>query len=47
MIGYTVRDLSPSSDPVPHNGQLYEATVTVDAFGSWATPMVHHVQRPR
>ena len=40
MIGYTVRDLSPSSDPVPHNGQLYEATVTVDAFGSWATPMV-------
>ena len=40
MIGYTVRDLSPSSDPVPHNGQLYEATVTVDAFGSWATPMI-------
>ena len=40
MIGYTVRDLSPSSDPVPHNGQLYEATVTVDAFGSWATPIV-------
>ena len=40
MIGYTVRDLSPSSDPVPHNGQLYEATVTVDAFGSGATPMV-------
>ena len=40
MIGYTVRDLSPSFDPVPHNGQLYEATVTVDAFGSWATPMI-------
>jgi Domain of unknown function (DUF1942) len=40
LIGYTVRDLSPSSDPVPHNGQLYEATVTVDAFGSWATPVV-------
>jgi hypothetical protein len=40
MIGYTVRDLSPSSDPVPHNCQLYEATVTVDAFGSWATPVV-------
>ena len=40
MIGYTVRDLSTSSDPVPHNGQLYEATVTVDAFGSWATPIV-------
>ena len=41
MIGYTVRDLSPSSDPVPHNGQLYEATLTVDAFGSWASPMIH------
>ena len=40
LIGYTVRDLSPSSDPVPHNGQLYEATVTVEAFGSWATPIV-------
>ena len=40
MIGYTVRDLSPSSDPVPHNGQLYAATVTVDAFGSGVTPMV-------
>jgi hypothetical protein len=40
MIGYTVRDFSPSSDPVPHNGQLYEATVTVDAFGSWAFPLV-------
>ncbi|KUI35634.1 hypothetical protein AU195_15210 [Mycobacterium sp. IS-1496] len=40
MIGYTVRDLSPSSDPVPHSGQLYAATVTVDAFGSPATPMV-------
>ena len=40
MIGYTVRNLAPSADPVPHNGQLYEATVTVDAFGSWATPMI-------
>jgi hypothetical protein len=40
MIGYTVRDLSPSSAPVPHTGQLYAATVTVDAFGSWATPVV-------
>ncbi|KUI28701.1 hypothetical protein AU196_13215 [Mycobacterium sp. IS-1742] len=40
MIGYTVRNLSPSADPVPHNGQLYEATVTVDAFGGSATPMV-------
>ena len=41
MIGYTVRDFAPSSDPVPHNGQLYEATLTVDAFGSWANPNIH------
>ena len=40
MIGYTVTGLNPSSDAVPHNGQLYEATVTVDAFGSWAIPVV-------
>jgi hypothetical protein len=40
VIGYTVTNLSPSSDPVPHSGQLYEATVTVDAFGSWATPLI-------
>ena len=40
MIGYTVRDLQPSSDPVPHSGQLYEATLTVDGFGAWATPMI-------
>ena len=40
MIGYAVTGLNPSSDAVPHNGQLYEATVTVDAFGSWAIPVV-------
>jgi hypothetical protein len=40
MIGYTVTGLNPSSDAVPHNGQLYEATVTVDAPGGWATPLV-------
>jgi Domain of unknown function (DUF1942) len=40
MIGYTVRNFMPSSDPMPHNGQLYEATLTVDAFGAWATPMI-------
>jgi hypothetical protein len=40
MIGYTVTGLNPSSDPVPHNGQLYEAAVTVDGPGGWATPMV-------
>jgi hypothetical protein len=33
MITYTVHGLNPSSDPVPHNGQLYEATVTVDGGG--------------
>lgn len=40
MIGYTVTGLNPSSDAVPHNGQLYEATVTVAAPGGWATPLV-------
>lgn len=38
MITYTVMGLNPSSDPVPHNGQLYEAMVTVDTPG--AVPMV-------
>ena len=33
LIGYTVEGLSPSSDAVPHNGQLYEATLTVDSMG--------------
>ena len=28
QITYTVDGLNPSSDAVPHNGQLYEATVT-------------------
>jgi Domain of unknown function (DUF1942) len=40
MIGYTVTGLNPSSDAVPHNGQLYEATVTVEGLGGWATPIV-------
>ena len=40
MIGYTVHGLSPSSDAVPHNGQLYAATVTVEGLGGWATPLV-------
>jgi hypothetical protein len=39
-IGYTVTGLSPSSDPVPHNGQLYAATVKVDGLGGWANPLV-------
>jgi hypothetical protein len=40
MIGYTVTGLSQSSDAVPHNGQLYAATVTVEGLGGWATPLV-------
>ena len=40
LIGYTVTGLQASSDAVPHNGQLYEATVTVDAPAGWATPVV-------
>jgi len=40
MIGYRVNCLSPSSDAVPHNGQLYAATVTVEGLGGWATPLV-------
>jgi hypothetical protein len=30
-ITYTVEGLNPSSDAVPHNGQLYEAVVNVEA----------------
>ena len=40
MIGYTVRNLLRSHDAVPANGQLYEATVKVDAIQGWATPMI-------
>jgi len=40
MIGYTVTGLTPSSDPVPHTGDLYEATVTVEGFGGWATLLI-------
>jgi hypothetical protein len=39
-IGYTVKHLAPSSDPVPHNGQLYAATVKVEGLGGWATPVI-------
>ena len=39
-IGYTVKGLKPSSDPVPHNGQLYSATVTVEGLGGWGNPIV-------
>lgn len=40
MIGYTVSGLSPSSDAVPHAGQLYAATITVEGLGGWATPLI-------
>jgi Domain of unknown function (DUF1942) len=40
VIGYTVMDLKPSSDPVPAAGRLFEATMKVDAPGGWATPMI-------
>ena len=40
MIGYRVNGISPSSDAVPHNGQLYAATVIVEGLGGWATPLV-------
>lgn len=38
-IGYTVKGLHPSSDPVPHNGQLYAATIKVEGLGGWANPI--------
>lgn len=42
LIGYTVTGLGPSSDTIPYPvaGRLYEANVTVNAFGNWATPVV-------
>ena len=40
IIGFTVSDLTPSSDPVPHNGQLYEAPLTVDSMGGGAPPVM-------
>lgn len=39
-IAYTVKNLAPSSDPVPHNGTLYAATLFVDGFGGNANPMI-------
>lgn len=40
LIGYTVTDFGPSSDPVDHAGQLYAATLTVQAYGIPANPMI-------
>lgn len=39
-IGYTVNNFGPSSDPVPHNGKLYSATLFVDGFGGNAPAMI-------
>lgn len=39
-MGYTVYQLSPSSDPVPHNGNLYAAKLVVDGYGGDANPMI-------
>jgi len=39
-IGYTVKKLAPSSDPVPHNGTLYAARLVVDGFGGSTNPMI-------
>ena len=40
VIGYTVTNFGPSTAPVPHNGKLYEATLTVAAFGDWVNPKI-------
>ncbi len=39
-IGYTVKGLAPSNDPVPHNGTLYAASLVVDGFGTGTPPMI-------
>ena len=40
MIGYTVTNFGPSTAPVGHAGTLYEATLTVQAFGSAVNPNI-------
>ena len=39
-IGYAVGTLAPSSDPVPHNGRLYAAKLTIDGFGGNYPPFI-------
>ena len=39
-IGYTAGKLRPSSDPVPHNGTLYAAKLTIDGFGGNYPPFI-------
>jgi hypothetical protein len=42
LIGYVVTDLQPSTDSIPYPvaGRLWEATLTVNAFGNWANPVL-------
>lgn len=42
LIGYTATGLQPSTDTIPYPvaGRLYEATLTVNAFGNWANPVL-------
>lgn len=42
LIGYTVTGLQPSTDTIPYPvaGRLYEAMLTVNAFGNWANPVI-------
>lgn len=39
-IGYTAYTLRPSSDPVPHNGDLYAAKIKINGYGGNADPMI-------
>ena len=39
-IGYTVSGFGPSSDPVPHNGDLYSAKLVIDGYGTGTPPMI-------
>ncbi|WP_345229324.1 DUF1942 domain-containing protein [Mycolicibacterium helvum] len=39
-IGYAVGKLAPSSDPVPHNGKLYAAKLTIDGLGGSYPPFI-------
>lgn len=40
MIGYTVSDFGPSSDPIPHNGELFAANLSVQTFGMAVDPKI-------
>lgn len=40
LIGYTVSDFGPSSDPVGHNGELFAATLTVQTYGAAMSPNI-------